>query len=138
MKKITDAIISRHITFIAILFLSLMISCKKKAGPPGPQGPQGNANVREIIFTNQSFTYNTTYSEYQMYLNVPAITQDIQNRGAVMVYMQPVGLNIYIALPYTDKGPINMGFTTSVGGIDLFANYNPDVANYKVVIIASN
>jgi hypothetical protein len=134
-------VLGKSVFLILLLVAVIAGSCKKKTGPAGPQGPAGptgNANVKETTFTNQSFHYNSTFGEYEMHLSVPAITDAVQNTGAILVYLQPADTTYFIALPYNDQGDIRIGFTTSKAGVDLFANFNPPPANYKVVVIPSN
>lgn len=88
-------------------------SCKKETGPKGdtgaigPQGPAGNANVKTTIVSNQTWVYSAP--AYIATMSAPNITQEIVDKGAVLVYLENAGT--YIQLPIT---LYNNGYQTLV------------------------
>ena len=91
--------------------LFLFASCGKDGAPgaQGPQGPSGNANVSSSTFTvtaSQWQASGANGTDYEKYvdLTVPAITQDILDNGAVLVYwVTSTGINVQ--LPYQNVYP---------------------------------
>jgi len=72
-------------------------------GATGPAGPQGNANVRSTVVPNVSLSASAS-----TLVSVPAITNDIVDNGAVLVYVRLVGFGGYWdALPvYSSAGGV--------------------------------
>lgn len=123
-------------------------ACKKaKDGAPGAQGPQGNANVDYSIFNVPASSWGYTSPSYYAALIVPSITQDIIDKGAVLVYYQ-TGTNTYTQLPLTffptatyselwevvsSLNQVQVQITDS----DLTAPNAPPACTFKVVTMAS-
>ncbi len=129
--------------FAALLMLA---SCTKE-GPVGPQGAAGapgNANVKSSTATISNWL--SLNNEYYADIPVPAITQDIVNKGAVLVYR----LNApgsYSQLPITTFPGSTYNRTTeavhSVGSVRIVV-YDSDgtlpgaqgTQSFKIVVIA--
>ncbi len=130
-------------TFSIILFITLAFtSCKGERGelgPPGaagptgatgvagPTGPQGNANVKTDTFRlsnanwlwNSQYqvaaTENTTALVFTRYYDktLPALTADILNTGAVLIYFTP---NLAGALPQPAQWtPLDYQYSLGMG-----------------------
>jgi hypothetical protein len=112
-------------TGILVVGLFTFNSCVKD-GPVGPQGPQGNANVQSSAVTVTQWSWNTTYSYSSANITVPALTPDIVDRGAVMVYIYN-GSTTWEALPFSSV--ISAGVTT---------HYEFVYTDNQVTIIISN
>lgn len=148
-------------TIISILFVVAAISgCKKEQGPAGPSGSagtngtNGNANVTSItVITTNWAVINDDGINYWYEKSIAwyGITQDIKDKGMVMVYADD-GAGGWIALPYSVSGTdfsnslnyyINVGSVTiRVTGYDItfgspgaFA-YNGSI--FRIVAIASS
>lgn len=128
------------------LTVLLFGACSKpKDGAPGAQGPQGNANVQSSIYTVTSWGY--TAPEYYVNLTVSAITQDIINTGAVLVYQTTGAADVQ--LPYTWYPSASYSETWTplitlsnvkivVTDSDLTQPANPGAGvQFKVVVMAS-
>lgn len=92
------AVHSFSVVLLSASLLFLSIACTPTSGEPGPQGPagpqgvagpqgpagqNGNANVTQVTF-NQ--TFNAT--EYKSFTFPSAITTDILNSSAILVYIR--------------------------------------------------
>ncbi len=83
------------ITLVMFLLIALTFNaCKKpkdgEDGPQGLQGPAGNANVQGS--QPYSATFITSNGNlYYVNINAPLLTQDILDKGVVMVYTGGVG-----------------------------------------------
>lgn len=128
----------------SLLFASLIIfmiaSCTKDGatGPAGPAGPQGNANVKTVIFSNQSWTYSSADMAYEIALPVADITTAIVQKGSINVYMSSDGGTSYIAVPLS-LGTKTITYGYSVGSVDIEAvgySSSPNPATFKINIIA--
>jgi hypothetical protein len=131
-------------TISVLLFVSTMTifsSCSKE----GPAGKDGNANVVSSTITSSSWVYNDP--TWAITFNYPAITQEIINSGAVLVYMK-VGNN-YNQLPLTFYQSSSYSTTIEasnfVGGLTLFWTdsdltqpINPGSRTFKVVVISAS
>lgn len=87
----------RRIQFLLLFFVFLAVStgCKKE-GKQGEQGPPGTANVQySDWFTPATFTVATRFGiiNFDYTQPVPAITQDILDKGTVLVYGKLNGYN---------------------------------------------
>lgn len=127
----------------AIFFQSCIVEGEQ--GPQGPAGEDGNANVQSSSLT----TSNWTYLSPDWYINFTysAITQDILDNGAVLVYVKS-GSN-YFQLPYTFYPNSSYsrsytfkhylgGLTVVVTDSDWLQSPNPGLLTFKVVVIASS
>lgn len=162
------------LNFLAIMMLSMGMffsSCTKEVvGPQGPQGEQGvagqdgqdgsdgqngqdgNANVTAYSFTAQPgdwFSFGTSGDVgygWAVNYSLSAITQDIVDKGTVLVYWN-TGSTI-VALPYSF--PEN-GYTESylygyyTGGLqidrydsDQFTTAPTSARTFKIVVIAGS
>jgi hypothetical protein len=127
---------------VALLFgATIFSSCTKE----GPAGPIGNANV-----VSSSISTSNWINEDPMWtlnLSYPAITQEIINTGAVLVYMK-YNSSPYIQLPitFTNQGYSSIvDFESFVGGLkihwtdtDLSLPENPGNRDFKIVVIAAS
>ena len=139
----------RKIVLVATCLLTLFITCCKKEsikgekGDTGIAGANGNANVisSNTLFLT-GFVYYPGIKTYQNDLTMSAISQDVIDKGAVMVY---IGTNnIWTALPVADGGS-TFNFSFYLGGLTI--NYfndngttptNPNgIYNARVLVIPS-
>jgi hypothetical protein len=92
--------------FGALIALSMgvfMVSCAGEDGEQGPAGPAGNANVNSSNYTVLMGDW-TTGATLRDTLSVSAITQNVVDNGAVMVYLKIDGDTVndnWQALTYT-------------------------------------
>jgi hypothetical protein len=137
---------------ISLVFtLIVIISGCTKEGPEGPagkdgiNGKDGNANVVSATITSSAWVYNTP--SWVISFSYPAITQDIINNGAVLVYIK-VG-NGYNQLPLTfyqsQNYSTSIEVSTYVGGLtllwtdsDLTQPINPGENTFKIVVISAS
>jgi hypothetical protein len=139
--------------FVATLSVVMLSSCKKEEGPRGPAGPagaagaagsNGNANVKTYTYDVLSSQWiNHTIYRILM-LECPAITQDILDHGAILVYrINGVEHN---QLPYTYHMNANYASTyvptAFLGEIeikrmdsDLMTPATPGDCTIKIVVI---
>ncbi|MGZ3836747.1 MAG: hypothetical protein ACXVB0_24740 [Mucilaginibacter sp.] len=136
-------------------FLLLMAMFTRCAGPMGPRGYDGQNGLDGINYTH-SVIYDIDPTEwsgnadgYNVSINVPEITDNIYNTGAVLVYrlveIDPKSFNL---LPYTyvdNTLSIYLDFDVYIGSINFIykevfngVNDTPvpaDIMSFKVVII---
>lgn len=150
MKKLS-------IICLSIMAISFLASCR---GPMGPAGHDGNANVASATVTIRSsqWDWDLFYTDvdgnergqYSVAVDFNAITNNVYEHGAVLVYMDVDGA--WTQLPFTyyyvegdylceasvevatlsDKG-IVMYWTQSD-----FWKVRPDTHDYKIVAIEAN
>lgn len=143
-----------------VLTLGLSVSSCKKAekGDMGPQGTagingtngtNGNANVKTMTVTVTAVDWTASGSGgmQSTVITNTNITQDIIDKGAIMVYMVNAGQTSALPLmmyPSSSYG-INMQFTASLNSLaitvqrtDLVAAVNPGTLTYKIVTIAAS
>lgn len=74
--------------WIGMLFISSLLfnSCTKE-GPEGPAGKDGNANVNSQTFYVNSPDWFSTGVSYYCNVYPSALSADILNNGAILVYM---------------------------------------------------
>lgn len=136
---------------IVLGMVALMVlmfgACKKpKDGAPGAQGPQGNANVTYGIFNVPASSWGYTSPTYYATLLEPTITQDILDKGAILVYMGSTSqwvqlpVTFYPSSTYSELikpiftlGQVEVDITDS----DLTQPATPTAKTFKVVVIAS-
>lgn len=125
----------------------LFTGCKKE-GPPGKDGTNGkdgNANVVSSSVTSGGWSYVSP--SWEQAFTYPAITQNILDKGAVLVYVQS-GSNYY-QLPYTFYPSSTYSRTYTyvhyLGGLKVFVTdsdltqpTNPGTLTFKVVVIAAS
>lgn len=149
MKKIN----LKPLIFAAFAFL--LFSCEGDPGPMGPPGEQGlpgNANVTPIIFdVAPNEWYGDVNSFYANLDELPEITEDILNNGAVLVYVlheENPNEKSFNMLPYTyvDGSSYEyMDFEAYIGRIRITLKWTDNGVNttaqptqlysFKVVII---
>jgi len=139
-------------TILAITFLA---SCR---GPQGPAGHDGNANVASSTITIYPNNWEWVNDcQWMVEIDYPAITDNVYNHGAVLVYMDVEGAWSQVPLTYYyedvltyDDGTeetINCAASIEVatlndGGVrlfwtesDFYDGYRPDTHDFKIVAI---
>ncbi|MCK9612504.1 MAG: hypothetical protein PHR81_03205 [Bacteroidales bacterium] len=99
---------------LLLVLLTVASSCKKEEGPAGPQGPEGPAGTANVIYSDWIGFQATSWSETAItefgktmrhyYDTVPEITQNIVDKGLVMVYIKSAGTPEAQPLPMTIYG----------------------------------
>jgi hypothetical protein len=128
-----------------LLFMAMFVRC---SGPEGPPGQDGINYTRSAIYDVDPSEWSGSADGYDVFIDVPEITDDIYYNGAVLVYRlienDPKSFNL---LPYTyvdNALTIYLDFDAYVGSIDLmykevFEGVNdtpaPSPMSFKVVII---
>lgn len=150
MKKLS-------IICLTIMAFSFLASCR---GPQGPAGQDGNANVASATVTIRSSQWqwdrfylddnNNERGQYHVIVDFNAITDNVFDHGAVLVYMDVEGA--WTQLPFTyyyvdgeyiceasievatlDDGAIAMYWTESD-----FWQVRPQTHMFKIVAIEAN
>jgi len=122
-------------TILLFILVASLASCKKgDTGTPGTNGTNGNANVQTTIFTNESFYYNTG-GDYTLDVTVPAITQDVIDKGSVSVYWRLGSGYNWNMLPSTREG-VDVDY--SLQKVVLWAKTMLPPHDVKVVVIPAN
>ncbi len=128
-------------TLILLAFSVFMLfetACKKEGpqGPAGAAGTNGNANVKEFTFMSQGFSWVAADGMYEMYVNIPELTQVVVDKGAVMVYLQPASsTGAWLQAPLSwGSQQINAAYTVGQVGLVESAQ-STGLFNIKVVII---
>ena len=142
-------------TILAITFLA---SCR---GPQGPAGHDGNANVASATVTIYPNNWEWVNDcQWMVEIDYPAITDNVYNHGAVLVYMDVEGTWSQVPLTYyyqdlitNDDGTqevINCEAsievaTLSDGGVrlfwtesDFYDGMRPETHDFKIVAIEAN
>lgn len=148
-KAMLSSISKIFSTTMIVGLLVFSTSCKKgdtgPAGAAGTAGTNGNANVVSSSITTSAWTYVSP--SWEMAFTYSAITQDILDNGAVLVYAKQ-GSNYY-QLPYTFYPASTYSrtytFVQYLGGMKVFVTdsdltqpVNPGSLTYKVVVIAAS
>ena len=107
MKKLT-------VITLAILSVFAMASCR---------GPKGNANVKSSTVTVRSSDWYWDNTSWRVDLEYKAINADIDNDGAVLVYMD--NNNTWRQLPMT------FYYTDEVNGETVYCSSSLEVSSYK-------
>lgn len=126
--------------------LNTFTGCQKEAGPQGEPGKDGNANVHSQTFTVSNWQYSepTYYAD----INYSAITSDVINNGAVLVYFAN-GNGGYSQLPITlypsDEYSKTYEVVSFVGGVRIFITdsdltqpISPGTQSFKIVAIGGS
>lgn len=73
-----------------ILILVTIIAIIGCTGPEGPAGPSGNANVKTFRFKTElkNWTLNSANGYAMLEKEIPLITENIKDYGAVLVYVK--------------------------------------------------
>lgn len=156
MKTTTNKTVVTLISGVIVCLGLTFTSCKKaEKGEMGPQGvagtngTNGNANVKTmtVTVTAADWTASGSGGMQSTVITNTNITQDIIDKGAVMVYMVNAGQTSALPLmmyPSSSYG-INMQFTASLNSLaitiqrtDLAAAVNPGTLTYKIVTIAAS
>lgn len=136
---------------MALLAIVAMVSCR------GPQGPQGNANVASSTVTvHQNDWYWDNNTSWRVDIDYDAISKDITDYGAVLVYMEN-SANNWRQLPFTfyysvvDEDGVEGFYSSSLEvssydeGVsifwtenDFYDGYRPTEHRFKIVVIAAN
>ena len=136
-------------TLVAMIFA---VSCR---GPQGPEGPMGNANVcSSTVTVKSSDWYFDNNTSWRVDLRYEAITAEIAEHGAVLVYMEEndtwrqIPLTFYYNL-FDDEGneyfySSSLEVSSYENGVsifwtedDFFDGYRPDEHRFKIVVIAA-
>jgi hypothetical protein len=110
---------------------TLFTNCNKgDTGPAGADGTNGNANVKSQTSTNLNWTFNNATLQFETNISVPAITQDIVDRGAVLVYLQDGGTSSQLPVSgFVDAATIlYFDFEYSIGNVKMIVS-NSDLDN---------
>ena len=83
--------------------LMFLFSCEGDPGPEGPQGKNGNANIFTAVYEQLPSSWSGDTNGFSVTLQVPEITEDIYENGAVIVYVlhEDVANKNFNMLPYT-------------------------------------
>lgn len=132
-----------------LLLIAVFVQCTGPEGPMGPQGLDGINYTHSVIYDVDPSDWSGNTDGYNVFLDIPEITEDIYYSGAVLVYrlieIEPKSFNL---LPYTyvdNALTIYMDFDAYVGSINLMykevfdgVNDTPapaGIMSFKVVII---
>ncbi len=122
----------KKLLLLCCLTALTFFGCKKgDTGAPGTNGTNGNANVQSFTFTNQPWV--NSYSEID--LSVPAITQTILDKGAIIVYCKDAGFgNPWVGVPN-----VNFDLYFQLGAVIVVDRTGAPFAvqDVKVIIIPS-
>ena len=151
MKKLT-------VICMALIAMAFMASCRGPMGPEGPVGPagpsgnDGNANVKSATITIATDQWYWDETSWRVDINYQAIDADINDFGAVLVYMnegvtwRQLPLTFYYYDGDTDayyssslevssyQGGVSIFWTES----DMWDGYQPDTHDFKIVVIAAS
>lgn len=142
--KITRTAIHASIPALFLLLTLSFIACKKgDKGDPGPAGANGNANVigtNTVTLYSSNWGYDPNNDYYYAQLNVPSITQDVVDRGLVMLYFQE-NTGVWAAMPITFNNGVSLGFyiTLNTIQIDLYkATFPNSVMVFRAVVVPAS
>lgn len=129
----------------------LFTNCAKtgpqgETGAAGAAGKDGNANVKSAINGNLLWTYNSLNERYEALIQNTNITQDIIDKGSVLVAAELSGGN-WAQLPFSSMGNANVivffDYEYFVGGVRVSvqnSDYNNSISpvntlRYKVTVL---
>ena len=141
-------------TLFAMLFA---VSCCGPMGPEGPAGPTGNANVCSSTVTANSNDWYWDETSWRLDIGYEAISADITDHGAVLVYMEEnntwrqIPLTFYYSI-YDEEENVEYFYSSSLevssydNGVsifwtedDFYDGFRPaDGIRFKVVVIAAS
>lgn len=150
----------KKLTFfcMALIAMAFMASCRGPMGPEGPVGPagpsgnDGNANVKSATITINTNQWYWDETSWRVDINYQAIDADIDDFGAVLVYMnegetwRQLPMTFYYYDGDTDEyyssslevssyqGGVSIFWTES----DMWDGYQPDTHDFKIVVIAAS
>lgn len=99
------------------------------AGPAGPAGTSADAN--SYLLLNRS-VFTAGYTPF----SIPAITQDIVDKGVVLVYVRNTSTTSWFALPFSEAGTTISLAAFRVGFIDIKSNVAVSGLDFRVVVLA--
>jgi hypothetical protein len=140
MKKI---IFRRSSLVLKILVLSLFLgSCQKsQVGPAGPAGAEGNANVKSLRFTVNTWRADSACNYYYYKYHTSELTSAVLNNGAILLYMGEDNGNEWRPLPLSEtKFEYNFSLELSLLRIEIISENggmpeNPGSKQFKLIII---
>ncbi len=132
-------------TLVAMVFA---VSCR---GPMGPEGPMGNANVVSSTLTIYPSQWYWDDPSWRVDIDYKAINSDIDNHGAVLVYMDVEGTWRQIPMTYyyydgqyDSFYGSSLEVSTYLEGVSIFWTESdlsqleaPSTHSFKIVVIAA-
>ncbi|SFB12579.1 hypothetical protein SAMN05660845_1757 [Flavobacterium swingsii] len=117
--------------FFVITILSIfVISCSKP--DDGAMGPTGTANV---IYSDWATTTFTNVGEWKATIIAPKITEDIVNKGTVLVYMRGNSSNpVAVPLNYVN-GSDYISIIYEIGQIYIYSMNDRSSYSFRYIII---
>jgi hypothetical protein len=125
----------------------LLASTATFTGCTKDDGPNGNANLEHFTYTvqaNQWYTYGVLGQpgfQYYRQFDVPEVTQDVMDNGAVMVYIKQDDLFYPLPAITDNDGWVNtIQFNVYPGMVEVFVEdtdfqtENPGTMTFKIVI----
>ena len=101
------------------------------AGQNGADGQDGSANVSSVLLTNKTVIL-TGFTQF----SVPQITQDIVDKGLVLMYFRITGSNSgFFAMPYAEAGQTLSLSSYGLGYVSIKSNFTASGLDFRVVII---
>lgn len=139
--------LSTKLLALTILLSLTFTNCKKaEAGPkgdPGPAGSNGVANIQSsnITTTNGSWNLDTFDNSYNATITVTGITQNVLDKGAVMVYIGNGTGSEWSAMPFSYQG-VEFNYSIKLGQVLIYVTLddgsapgNPGGQQFKIVVI---
>jgi len=100
-------------------------------GADGANGADGTMSVKSYLLINKSVTL-TGFTNFV----ISAITQDIVDKGVVLVYFRTTGsTGAYYALPYSEADRTITLSDFGVGYVNIKANFSQTGLDFKIVVI---
>jgi len=150
MKTIAMRTITTLVLIFAFIFLCF--SCVGPQGEDGIDGRDGNANVGSAIYDIDASGWEGNVDGFVTTLNVPELTKNIYENGAVLVYLlknESTPDKSFSQLPYTwlnNTMTEYMDFDAYIGSIDITLRWVDNGVNnteapkgrytFKVIVIA--
>jgi len=137
MKKFASVLKRKNIFLLLLVFPIMFLSCRGDEGPRGPRGADGADGadaVKVIQYEKVPSDWSGDVNGYKTILNVPEITEDIYQNGAVMVYLLNEGTSDKYAniLPYTylyNGTTEYMDYNAYVGKIEITLRWTDSMVN---------
>ena len=147
MKKLT-------VICMALFAMFFAVSCTGPQGPAGQDGQDGNANVKSSTVTVMPDDWYWDETSWRVDLKYKAIDADIDDFGAVLVYMNSgdTWRQLPMTFYYTDvvDGETiycssSLEISTYLEGLsifwtenDFYDGYQPEEHKFKIVVIAAS
>lgn len=149
MKKLT-------VICMTLVAMFCAVSCRGPMGPEGPAGHDGqDANVYSSTVTVRSNDWYWNNTSWRVDINYEAISADITDHGAVLVYMEDNNTWRQIPLTFYYNGFDDEGneyfYSSSLevssydNGVsifwtenDFYDGYRPEEHRFKIVVIAAS